>query len=68
MMKKLINLMVQKRELSIYRSGKEFGEQLERRRILGICIDIACNNKNGDYVYLADLEDYLENNYQPKEY
>lgn len=45
-----------------YELGKQLGAMAERARILELAKDASLENDNGRFVYLSDLEDYIEFN------
>jgi hypothetical protein len=44
-----------------YLDGLAYGVDIERRATRQVCDLISCTNKNGEYVYVDDLFEYLEN-------
>jgi hypothetical protein len=43
-----------------YELGKQLGAMAERARILELAKEASIENDNGRFVYLSDLEDYIE--------
>jgi hypothetical protein len=43
-----------------YELGKTLGAMAERERILQLAKDASIENDNGRFVYLSDLEDYID--------
>jgi hypothetical protein len=50
-----------KQAIHYFGIGAEHGAKSEQARILEICDNISCTNKIGEYVYLDDLKEYLDN-------
>lgn len=60
-------MIVKTKFAATFEMGKKIGAEQERERILALAKDASIENNIGRFVYLSDLEDYIEFDDQEKQ-